>query len=186
MGRRPLPGAKPALQGWKGERNEQLSGARSRGANILGSFPSMMDSAVCETILICEIDLIFLFEQNPLFTFRGYFEPLPSARRLLPPAPGRVGVEPGPSPQPTAAPHLSTPQTTGPLAPPRPHRPSAGPPMAICSRNSVLLPCLKNTSCETNSVLEQRETFVVGNYGPKPVCQPALGGGPGSVCLMLA
>lgn len=47
--------------------------------------------------------------------------------------------------------------------------------MAICSRNSVLLPCLENTSCETNSVLEQRGTFVVGNYDPKPACQPGPG-----------
>lgn len=56
---------------------------------------SKHDEFSCETILICEIDLIFLFEQNPLFTFGGYFEPLPSAQRLLPPAPGRAGVEPG-------------------------------------------------------------------------------------------
>lgn len=55
---------------------------------------SKRDEFSCETILICEIDLILLFEQNPLFTFGGYFGPLPSAGLLLPPTPGHAGAGP--------------------------------------------------------------------------------------------
>lgn len=61
-----------------GREKEQLAGARARGVSVLGRFPSVMNSAV-KLFLICEIDLIFLFEQNPLFTFGGYCRPLPSA-----------------------------------------------------------------------------------------------------------
>lgn len=142
----------------------------------------MMDSAACETILICEIDLIFLFEQNPLFTFRGYFEPLPSACWLLPPAPGRVGAEPVHLRSRLLPPGPSPGLGRSPPAPIGPDGPRAGPPAAVGSRDTVLFPCLENISCEADSVLEQRGAFVVDNGSPKACSASGAPGRGREVC----